>query len=60
MCIRDRFLPIKNFVFRVGSVIPVSYTHLDVYKRQPRDGPDQMQLIKPAIDAYIDPTDVPE
>ena len=26
-----------------GKVIPVSYTHLDVYKRQVRGGPDRQQ-----------------
>ena len=40
MCIRDRLKPVPNivipfFAFALGTGInPVSYTHLDVYKRQ--------------------------
>ena len=26
--------PVKNFYLNGGNVMPVSYTHLDVYKRQ--------------------------
>ena len=31
VCVRGRFI--------VGGILPVSYTHLDVYKRQPLNSP---------------------
>ena len=30
-------IPFQFFVFRVANILPVSYTHLDVYKRQLQD-----------------------
>ena len=54
MCIRDRFsnvhsysFPLKSYIFNtlflsvvpvVNKTLPVSYTHLDVYKRQAYTG----------------------
>ena len=36
MCIRDRFhSDLVRHVRQLVDIIPVSYTHLDVYKRQP-------------------------
>ena len=40
MCIRDRLYAFGNQTYGWGqqyllSIMPVSYTHLDVYKRQP-------------------------
>ena len=39
MCIRDRFVVVpgaeQHVLPEVGADEPVSYTHLDVYKRQP-------------------------
>ena len=38
MCIRDRYAPFQNDRSQAGKCgrthVPVSYTHLDVYKRQ--------------------------
>ena len=31
----DSFVPPENFVVPMVGAVPVSYTHLDVYKRQP-------------------------
>ena len=44
---RRRFLyaPVDETHHAVGGLVPVSYTHLDVYKRQPKENAEHVMLV---------------